>query len=95
MALHIDLTHVDDALKSQHGTDRGGGNAVLPGAGLGNDTLLTHALRQQPLPERVVDFVGAGMGEVLSLEVDLDARGDRVRKARHVVERGWAPNETV
>src|SRR6266700_4057321 len=35
------------------------------------------------------------MGKVLSLEVDLGARGDHVRKARHVMERGWASNDAV
>jgi hypothetical protein len=44
---------------------------VLAGAGLGDDALLAHALREQGLPEGVVDLVRPGVEEVLALEVDL------------------------
>ena len=41
---------------------RGGrGDAVLAGAGLGDDPLLAEALREQRLAERVVDLVRAGV----------------------------------
>ena len=73
LALYVLGAHVDDALLLEHGADRGGGDAVLAGAGLGDDAFLAHALGQQSLAQRVVYLVGAGMGEVLSLEVYLRA----------------------
>ena len=53
------------------GTGGGGGHAVLAGAGLGDHALLAHPQREQRLAERVVDLVGAGVVEVLALELDL------------------------
>ena len=49
---------------------RGRGHAVLTGSGFGNDALLAHALGQQDLPHRVVDFVSAGMEQVFALEIN-------------------------
>ncbi len=46
---------------------------MLAGPGLGDDAGLAHALGQQPLAEGVVDLVGAGVGQVLPLEVDASA----------------------
>ena len=48
-------------------------HAVLAGAGLGDDAPLAEAPGEQRLPERVVDLVRAGVGEVLALEPDLRA----------------------
>ena len=45
-----------------------GGDAVLAGAGLGDEALLAHALGQQRLAEHVVDLVRPGVVEVLALE---------------------------
>ena len=55
------------------GAGRGGGYAVLPRAGLGDDAPLAHALGQQSLAQRVVDLVRPGVGQVLPLEVDASA----------------------
>ena len=43
---------------------------MLAGAGLGDDARLAHALCEKRLTERVVDLVGAGVGEVLALQPD-------------------------
>ena len=43
LALHVRRTHVDNALKAETCADRGGGGAVLPGAGFGDDARLAHA----------------------------------------------------
>ena len=43
---------------------------MLARAGLGNDPFLTHAQGQQRLPKGVVDLVGAGVVEILTLQPD-------------------------
>ena len=43
---------------------------MLARAGFGDDALLAHALGQQPLAQRVVDLVRAGVQQVFALEVD-------------------------
>ena len=69
------LAHVDLALEAEERRDRRRGDAVLPGAGLRDDPRLAHALGEEPLAERVVDLVGAGVAEVLALQVDARAAG--------------------
>ena len=61
LAANVFFAHVDDALQAEAGTGRGGGHAVLAGAGLGDHALLAHPQREQRLAERVVDLVGAGV----------------------------------
>ena len=51
------------------------GPSVLPGARLGDDARLAHAFRQQRLADAVIDFVRAGVVEVLALEIDASAAG--------------------
>ena len=70
LAAHVLGAHVDDALEPEQRAGGGGRDAVLAGAGLGDDPLLAHALGQQRLAERVVDLVGAGVEQVLALEED-------------------------
>ena len=74
--------HVDDALEVQQRAGGRAGDAVLAGAGLGDDPRLAHALGEQRLPERVVDLVRAGVVEVLALEVDRVADLALSRSAR-------------
>ncbi len=63
LARHVHRAHVDDALNAEQGGGGGGGDAVLAGAGFGDDARLAHlALHEQSLAERVVDLVGAGVG---------------------------------
>ena len=73
LAADVFLAHVDDTVEPESGTGRGGGDAVLPGPRLGDDPLLAHAQGQQPLADGVVDFVRAGVVEVLALEIDAGA----------------------
>ena len=91
LAPHVLLAHVDDALQAEHRADGRGGDAVLPRARLGDDRRLAHALRQQPLAERVVDLVRAGVRQVLALEVDLRA-AELAREVRGEVERRRPPD---
>ena len=80
--------HVHDALEPEQRARGGRGDAVLAGAGLGDDPRLAHALGEQRLAERVVDLVRAGVVEVLALEPDLAAR--RLAEPLGVVERRGA-----
>ena len=62
--------HIDQALQAQHRANGGGGDPVLPGAGFGDNARLAHIFRQQRLPQGIVDFMGAGMGQILPFQVD-------------------------
>ena len=68
--------HVDDARQPEQRARRGRRDAVLAGAGLGDDPRLAEAAREQRLAERVVDLVGPGVGDVLALQVQPEACGD-------------------
>ena len=84
LAAHVLGAHVDDALEVEQRAGGGRGDAVLAGAGLGDDAPLAHPLGQQGLAERVVDLVGAGVVEVLALEVDRRGRPASLsRRARY------------
>ena len=84
--VHVFRAHVDVALEAQQRARGRRGDAVLPGAGLGDDPPLPHAHREQRLPERVVDLVRAGVREVFALEEDARAAGRR-RQAPRLVDR--------
>src|SRR5437868_13588014 len=43
---------------------------MLTGAGLGDDSVLSHSPRQQYLSQRVVDLVGSRMTEVFPLQIN-------------------------
>jgi hypothetical protein len=67
LAFDVLAAHVHVAFEAEQGGGGGGGDAVLAGPGLGDNPRLAHALGEQDLANRVVDFVGAGMGQVLAL----------------------------
>ena len=58
---------------------------MLPGAGLGDQPGLAHALGEQPLPEHLVGLVRAAVQQVLALQIDVArqvaAAGQRRRPA--------------
>ena len=85
--------HVDDAFEPEQRAGGRGGDAVLARPGLGDDPLLAHPLGEQGLPERVVDLVGAGVGEVLALQVD--PRADPLGEALGQVERRRPADEVA
>jgi hypothetical protein len=70
LPLHIVSAHVDVTLEPEQCADRGGGDAVLTRTGFGDDAPFAHPLGEERLPERIVDLVGSGVGEVLALEKD-------------------------
>ena len=68
LALDVDGAHVDLALHPEQCRRRGRGDAVLAGAGLGDESRLAHPPGEQRLAEDVVDLVRPGVVEVLPLE---------------------------
>jgi hypothetical protein len=50
LALDVLAAHVDHAFQAEARADGGGGDAVLAGAGFGDDARLAHALGQQAWP---------------------------------------------
>ncbi len=74
------------ALQAEARAHGRGRDAVLAGAGLGDDPPLAEPLGEQRLADGVVDLVRAGVGQVLALEPDARARRPR-RQALGQVER--------
>ena len=73
LPLDVDRAHIDDAGQAELGAQRGGGDAMHAGAGLGDDAVLAHAQRQHDLAEHIVHLVRAGVVELLALEIDFGA----------------------
>ena len=57
LALDVGRAHEDLARQAEAGANRRHGDAMLAGAGLGDDARLAHARGQQDLAEAVVDLV--------------------------------------
>ncbi len=70
LPLDVGGTHVDDALEAEQGAHSCRGDAMLSGAGFGDDSAAAHAARQQDLAHDVVELVRARVIEFLTLEVD-------------------------
>mmetsp|Transcript_47820 Transcript_47820/g.93401 ORF Transcript_47820/g.93401 Transcript_47820/m.93401 type:complete len:411 (+) Transcript_47820:97-1329(+) len=73
LSFTVDGAHVHDALQAEHGTDGGGGHAVLSSARFGDDTFFADALGHERLSDGVVDFVRARVCQVLAFEPDRGA----------------------
>ena len=80
LPLDIDGAHIDDAFEAEARTGRRRRNAMLTGAGFGDDARLAHAPREQDLAEHIVDLVRAGVVQLFALEIDFRRRRD-VRSA--------------
>src|SRR4029077_8119414 len=82
----VDLAHVDLARKPEERARSRRRHAVLSRARLGDDAGLAHLLREQALPERVVDLVRARVTEVLALQPERrDALALRIERARESI----------
>ncbi len=88
----IHRAHVDDALHPEHRGDGGGGDAVLARAGLGDDARLAHALGEEHLPDGIVDFVRAGVEQILALQINFRA-AEFLGEAFGEIKRRWATDE--
>ena len=84
---NVHFPHIDIALHAEVGGSGGQRHAVLAGSGLGDEFLLSHVFGQKSLAHAVVEFVGAGMVQVLPLQVDLGA-AQEVGQILAVVHRG-------
>src|SRR5262245_47598980 len=73
LPLDVGRAHVDDARKAEARRDRRHRDAMLSGAGLGDDPRLAHAAGDLDLAEAVVDLVRPGVVQLVALEVDLGA----------------------
>ena len=67
LPLDIFRAHIDDRFETEQRADNGSGDAVLPGAGFGDQAALAHALRQQTLRQHLVGLVRAAVKQVLPL----------------------------
>ncbi len=96
LPLDVLRAHVDHAGQAEARGDGGGGDAVLAGAGLGDDPRLAHADREQDLADAIVDLVRAGVVELVALELDLRAHAlgrtlaERFGQPLGVIERAGA-----
>src|SRR5450631_263583 len=75
LAAHVLTADVHRAAEAGSSACRGGGHAMLAGAGLRDNPALAHALGEHHLAEGVVDLVGAGVEQVLALQPDLRPTG--------------------
>ena len=73
LTLHVNGAHVNDTFEPETGRYRRGGDAVLTGPGFSDNAFLAKSLGEEDLTQRVVDLVGSGMKQVLTLEVNLGA----------------------
>ena len=73
LPLDVGRAHEDGAGQVEQGAGGRRRHAVLAGAGLGDDAGLAHAPGQQDLAEHGVDLVGAGVVQLVALEIDLGA----------------------
>jgi hypothetical protein len=90
----VDRAHVHFAGQAHHGRGRGGRNAVLSGARLGDDAGLAELFCEKDLAERVIYLVRAGVAEIFPLEphfADRRALGvERFRQAIGAIKGGRA-----
>src|ERR1700733_493525 len=94
LPLHVFRAHIHRARKSQsrrHGCRR---HAVLSRASLRNHSLFLHAHSKQALPDAVIDFVRAGVKQILAFQINLRA-AEMLRQSRGELQRRRPPGEIV
>src|ERR1700683_4757908 len=73
LPLDVDGAHVNDAFETKTRAEGCRRHAVHSSAGLCDNAFLSHALREQNLPEHIVDLVRTGVIELFALEINLGA----------------------
>ena len=73
LSVGIFFSHEDFAFHTQEGCCRCGSHTVLSGTCLCDQAGLPHLLCQQCLSQGIIDLMGTGMVQILSLEIDLRA----------------------
>ena len=73
LTLAVLLAHVNNAFHVHQRRCGSSRNTVLACAGFSDNALFAHLLRQQNLSQYVVDFVGAGVVQILALQINLAA----------------------
>ena len=86
LALHVFSAHVYVALEAEQRAGCGRRDAVLAGAGFGDDPTLAHPRGEQRLTEGVVDLVRAGMRQIFALQEDA-APPERLGETPRFVDR--------
>ena len=90
LAADVLLAHENAALHPEERGHGGRGDPVLAGARLGDDAALSHPAGKQSLAEGVVDFVGARVVQVFTLQVNLRP-AQLCRQVRRQVQRRLSP----
>ena len=88
----VDEPHVDFALKPEICGGGGEGDSVLTRAGFRDEFFLAEIFREQTFAHAMVELVGAGVVEILALEIDL-AVADVAGEAVAVIDGSGAPLE--
>ena len=86
LALNVLGPHEDLAGHAEQRARGRGRHTMLTGTGLGDDVLLAHPLGQQRLTHHIVDLVGAGVVQLVALEVQLGA-AEMLRQPLREIER--------
>src|SRR5208283_449788 len=73
LAAHVLGTHVHHAFEAEQSANRSRRDAVLTGAGFRDHAVLAHAFDEQTLAKAIIDFVRAGVEQVLALEINFRA----------------------
>ena len=89
LTLDVLRTHVDHALHAITRSNSRGGHTVLTCASLCDNTRLAHALGEHGLTDDVIDFVRAGVVQILALQIHLCTAKVR-RPALGVIHRAGA-----
>ena len=86
--------HIHHAFHAQQRADCRRCDSVLACAGFGDNPFFAHPLRQQTLTQRIIDFMCAGVGQILALQPNLRSTTFG-RKASRVSHCGGATSVAV
>src|SRR5678816_3372433 len=91
LALHIFRSHINFTLKPEHCCNSGRRHPMLSRTSFSDDARLFHPLCEKPLSNRIINFVGPGVTEVFTLQIDLRPT-QSLRESLGKVERSGSPD---